>query len=243
MTGGGSGRKTGEKWIDLDAVVVGIKKGHLRFEIFVDPDLAFEYRRGSEIPLAEILKSYDIYEDARRGEHATDTLVEDAFGSSDVFDIAPEILKQGEFRLTHEQRNQLVEEKTDAIIENISKRAMNPQTGHPHPPDRIRQAMEEAKVRVDPFISVDEQVPTIVKALRVIIPISFESVKLQVMIPAAYSGKGYNLVAKAGVIKSESWGQDGSWTGVVELPAQKRQELYDELNKLTKGQIRIELVR
>jgi len=243
MSGGGSGRKTGEEWIEIDAVVIGIQKGHLRFELFVDPNLAFDYRRGEDIPLEDILKSYDIYEDAKRGERATDSLVKDAFGSDEVFDIAPEIIKQGEFRLTHEQREQLVAEKTETIIDHIAKRAMNPQTGHPHPPDRIRQAMEEAKVRVDPFISVDEQIPTVVKGLRVIIPISFESVKLQITLPASFSGKGYNMVATAGVIKSQSWGQDGSWTGLVELPAQKRQELYDELNKLTKGQIRIEVVR
>jgi ribosome maturation protein SDO1 len=240
---GGSGRKSGETWLELDAVVVGITKGHLRFEIFVDPDLAFRYRRGEEIPLEDILKSYTVFEDARRGEHAAASLVEDAFGSSEVFDVAPVIIKQGEFKLTHEQRVQLVHEKTEAIIDHIAKRAMNPQTGHPHPPDRIRQAMEEAKVRVDPFISIDEQIPGVVKSLRVIIPISFESVKLQITIPAAYSGKGYNMVSNAGVIKSESWNLDGSWSGLVELPAQKRQELYDELNKLTKGQIRIEVVR
>jgi ribosome maturation protein SDO1 len=243
MMGGGSGKKTGEKWVDLDAVVIGLKKGHLRFELFVDPNLAFDYRRGETIPIQDILKSYEVYEDAKRGERATESLIEDAFGSDDVFDIAPEIIKQGEFRLTHEQRQQLVQEKTDAIIENIAKRAMNPQTGHPHPPDRIRQAMEEAKVRIDPFISVDEQIPNVVKSLRVIIPISFESVKLQITIPATYAGKGYNMVANAGVIKSESWNLDGSWSGLLELPAQKRQELYDELNKLTKGQIRIEVVR
>lgn len=237
------GKKSGEKWVDIDAVIVGIKKGHLRFEIFVDPDLAFDYRRGEDIPIQDILKSFEIYEDAKRGERATESLVKDAFGSGDVFDIAPEIIKQGEFRLTHEQRVQLVEEKTETIIQHIAKRAMNPQTGHPHPPDRIRQAMEEAKVRVEPFISVDEQIPIVVKSLRVIIPISFESVKLQITIPATYAGKGYNLVSKAGVTKSESWNLDGSWSGVVELPAQKRQELYDELNKLTKGQIRIEVVR
>ena len=241
--GGGSGRKTGEKWLELDAVVIGIQKGHLRFELFVDPNLAFDYRRGENIPLEDILKSYEVYEDAKRGERATESLVKDAFGSDEIFEIAPEIIKQGEFRLTHEQREQLVAEKTESIIDNIAKRAMNPQTGHPHPPDRIRQAMEEAKVRVDPFLSADEQVPNVVKALRVIIPISFESVKLQITLPASYSGKGYNMVATAGVIKSQSWGQDGSWTGLVEIPAQKRQELYDELNKLTKGQIRIELVR
>lgn len=241
--GGGSGTKTGDKWVDLDAIVISIKKGHLRFEILVDPNLAFDYRRGEDIPLQDILKSYKVYEDAKRGEHAQESAVKDAFGSEDIFEIAPEIIKQGEFKLTHEQRLQLVDEKKESIIEHISKRAMNPQTGHPHPPDRIRQAIEEAKVRVDPFISVDEQIPSVVKALRVIIPISFESVKLQITIPAAYAGKGYNMVAIAGVIKSESWNLDGSWSGLVEIPAQKRQELYDELNKLTKGQIRIEVVR
>ena len=243
MTGGGSGKKSGEKWLELDAVVVGIQKGHLRFEIFVDPNLAFEYRRGEDIPLEEILKSYEIYEDAKRGERATDILVQDAFGSSEIFDIAPEIIKRGEFKLTHEQRVQLTEEKTEAIIKDISKRAMNPQTGHPHPPDRVRQAMEEAKITVDPFISVDEQVSTIVKALLVVIPISFESVKIKVTIPASFAGKGYNVVATVGVIKTDTWEQDGSWTGLVELPASKRQELYDELNKLTKGQIRLDVVR
>ncbi len=243
MSDGGSGKKSGEKWLDLDAVVIGIQKGHLRFEIFVDPNLAFDYRRGEDVPIEEILKSYEVYEDAKRGQRATEMLVEDAFGSSDVFDIAPEIIKHGEFKLTHEQRVNLTEEKTEAIIKDISKRAMNPQSGHPHPPDRIRQAMEEAKVKVDPFISVEEQVPKIVKSLLVIIPISFESVKIKVTVPAAYAGKGYNMVAKIGVIKTDSWEPDGSWTGLVEIPASKRQELYDDLNKLTKGQINLEVIR
>ena len=111
MMGGGFGKKSGEKWVELDAVVIGIKKGHLRFEIFVDPDLAFKYRRGEDIPLEDILKSYEVYEDAKRGERATDSLVKDAFGSDEIFDIASEIIKRGEFKLTHEQREQLVEEK------------------------------------------------------------------------------------------------------------------------------------
>jgi hypothetical protein len=58
----GSGKKSGEKWLELDAVVIGIQKGHLRFELFVDPDLAFEYRRGADIPM--------IYMKMPRGENA-----------------------------------------------------------------------------------------------------------------------------------------------------------------------------
>ncbi len=239
----GSGPKIGEKWLDLDAVVIGIEREKRRFEILVDPDLAFRFRRGEDIPLENILKNYVIYEDARRGLHASEELVRDSFGTDDIFAIAPIIIKRGEFRLTHEQRVQLTQEKTEEIIASISKRAMNPQTGYPHPPDRIRQAMAEAKVRVDPFIAVEEQIPNIVKALRVILPISFDSVKLRITIPAAYTGKGYNMVATAGVIKSEKWETDGSWSGVVEVPASQRQQLYDELNKLTKGQVRMDVIR
>jgi ribosome maturation protein Sdo1 len=51
------------------------------------------------------------------------------------------------------------------------------------------------------------------------------------------------MVAGAGVIKSDTWEPDGSWTGLVEIPASKRQELFDDLNKLTKGQIRLEVIR
>ncbi|NWF95696.1 MAG: ribosome assembly factor SBDS [Candidatus Thorarchaeota archaeon] len=239
----GWGAKTGEKWLALDAVVIGIVKDGRRFELFVDPDLAFRYRRGENIALDDILKSFNIYEDARRGITASEQLVRDTFGSSDVFDVAPELIRHGEFRLTHEQREQLLREKTDAIVDSICKQAMNPQTGYPHPPDRIRSAMVEAKVRVDPFTSVEEQIPNVVKALRVILPISFDTVKVQVTIPAAYSGKGYNIVASTGVVKSDTWNTDGSWTGLVEMPASQRQQLYDELNKLTKGQVRIEVVR
>jgi len=239
----GSGTKAGEKWVKLDSVIIGWQKGHLRFEILVDPELAFRYRRGEDVALEDILKSYDIYEDAKRGGHASMELVKDTFGTTEIFEIAPEIIKHGQFKLTAEQRTQLVQEKTETIIASIAKRAINPQTGHPHPPDRIRQAMQEAKVRVDPFIKVDEQIPNVVKALLVIIPISFESVKIKIMIPAAYTGKGYSLVANVGVIKSDAWERDGSWSGVVEIPASERQTLYDELNKLSKGQVRIEVER
>jgi len=239
----GSGSKTGEKWLQLDAVVVGLHKEGLRFEVFVDPDLAFRFRRGEDVPIESILKSYDLYRDARRGERASEEQAKEFFGTDDIFEIATQILKRGEFKLTLEQRNQLIAEKREAIINHIAKRAVNPQTGHPHPPDRIRQAMEEAKVRIDPFLSVEEQVPKVVKALRVVLPISFESVKIRITIPATYSGKGYNMVAKAGLIKQETWNPDGSWTGLVEVPASHRQELYDELNRLTKGQVQIELVR
>ncbi len=239
----GSGAKTGDKWLELNAVVIGLDKDGRRFEILVDPDLAFRFRRGEDIPLEDILKIYTVYEDARRGVHASEELIKDSFGTDNIFSIAPLILKRGEFRLTHEQRMQLIQEKTEAIIANISKSAMNPQTGYPHPPDRIRQAMIEAKVRVDPFIAVDEQIPNAVKALRLILPISFESVKLRISIPAAYTGKGYNMVATAGLIKSENWATDGSWSGVVEVPASNRQQLYDELNRLTKGQVQIDVVR
>ena len=69
------------------------------------------------------------------------------------------------------------EEKRLKVIATITREAINPQTKLPHPARRIEIAMEEAKVRIDPFKSVDEQVNTTLKAIRTKIPIRFEKVQ------------------------------------------------------------------
>ena len=50
------------------------------------------------------------------------------------------------------------EEKRKQVIAKIAREGINPQNGLPHPAMRIENAMNEAKVKVDAFKSVDEQV-------------------------------------------------------------------------------------
>ena len=113
---------------------------------------------------------------------------------------------------------------------------MNPQTGAPHPQDRILRAMEQAKVRVAIEKSADEQIDSVMKAIQPIIPIRFEKISVAIKIPAAYAGRGSGLVRNFGTPSREEWAGDGSYLAVIEIPAGMQTELFDKLNSLTHGE-------
>jgi ribosome maturation protein SDO1 len=134
------------------------------------------------------------------------------------------------------------EEKRLMVIATITREAINPQTKLPHPARRIEIAMEEAKVRIDPFKSVDEQVNTTLKAIRTKIPIRFEKVKVAIKVPGDFSGKVYGSIPEFGKAIKEEWQQDGSWVAVVEIPGGMQDNFYHMLNELTRGQVETKLL-
>ena len=56
-------------------------------------------------------------------------------------------------------------------------------------PQRIENAMNEAGVHIDPIKSVNGQVREVVEALRPLLPISFEKVRVAVKLQASDQGK------------------------------------------------------
>ena len=133
------------------------------------------------------------------------------------------------------------EEKKRQIINLISRNSVDPKTNIPHPPQRIENAMNEAKVQVDIGKSVKEQIPKIVSQIKKLIPISMEKIKIAVKIPATYAGKATAVLHKYGIQKEE-WQRDGSLIAVLELPAGIKQELFSELNSITHGDFESKLV-
>jgi ribosome maturation protein SDO1 len=96
-------------------------------------------------------------------------------------------------------------------------------------------AMEEAKVRIDPFRSAEKQVDAVLDALRPILPIRFETAQIAVKLSGEDYGRCYGDIVAYGRVVREEWQKDGSWIGVVELPAGLQTELYERLNERTNG--------
>jgi ribosome maturation protein SDO1 len=96
--------------------------------------------------------------------------------------------------------------------------------------------MEHVRYPIDPFKPVEEQAKDIVKLLRTILPLKMEQVTVGVTIPAAYSVRAYGAVKGFGAIKREEWRNDGSWYGVLEMPAGSYAPFLDKLGEVTKGQ-------
>src|SRR4030067_215956 len=87
--------------------------------------------------------------------------------------------------------------------QTTARNPTTPQPGAPHPPQRIEIAMEEAKVHVDPFKGVEEQVKDVLSALRPLIPIRFEKVRIAVKLSAEDSAKCYGDLKAFGTILRE----------------------------------------
>jgi ribosome maturation protein SDO1 len=226
-----------------DAVPARLKTHGTTFEVLVDPDGALALKRGERVNLEDILAVEDIFENASRGDRSPEEDLQKAFGTLEVLPIAEIIIKKGDISLTAEQRKQFIENKRRQVIEVIARNAINPQTKTPHPPTRIEQAMTEARVNIDPTKSTDELVKIAMKAIRPLIPIRFEVVDVAVKIPSAYAPKAYGEVAAFGKLSREAWQNDGSWIGVVEIPAGMQTEFYALINRLTKGEAETKLLK
>jgi ribosome maturation protein SDO1 len=225
-----------------DAVIARVTKDHSHFEILVDPDKALEFRRGREIPVEEIVAVRGVFRDARSGERVPDDDLERFFSTTDFSRIAMHIIRRGELQLTTEQRRRFTEEKRKQIAEMISRQGMNPQTRLPHPPQRILNAMEEAKVIVDPFRSAEEQMKDVVMKIQGILPISIEKVEIELRIPMQYAGKASSVVRNLAPVKKEEWRSD-AWVAVIEIPAGMQADIYGRLNELTSGQVEARVIR
>ena len=128
------------------------KHKHNRFEIIVNPDIAFKLRMKQitweEIDILEILEIDAIFKDASKGLRATTEDLIDAFETEDEIEIAKIILKKGELQLTQNQRKELADQKRKQIINFISKHAVDPKLNIPHPPARIENALEVGNIKI-----------------------------------------------------------------------------------------------
>ncbi len=222
--------------VALDESIIARLKTHGKtFEVFVEPDGALAFKRGDDVKLENILAVEDVFSDAKNGDRPAEQDVLNAFGTIDVIKIAEKIIREGELHLTTEQKKKMLDEKKRRVINIIAQNAINPQTKAPHPPTRIEAAMDEAGVHIDPMKEVDELVNITMKAIRPIIPIRFEEVKIAIKLPAEYAVKAYGSVAGFGNLTKQEWQNDGSWIGVLTIPAGMQDELYTLLNRLTKG--------
>ena len=225
-----------------DAVIARLESGGHRFEILIDPNEAQSYKEGDEIDWEDSIAVDGIWADSAKGERSPENILDEFFGSSDLIEIYKKILTEGTIQLTSEQKKEMIDNKRKQILSHIVANAMNPQTGGAHPPQRIENAIVEAKYNFDPIRSVEKQVEDIVRKIRPLIPISFEKVKAALKIPAIHIGKCYGQISGLGTIENEEYQSDGSWIGIVKMSAASYNELENLLGALTKGSAELKII-
>jgi ribosome maturation protein SDO1 len=210
-----------------------------KFELLVKPDPALEYKMGKRSDISGALVSDEIYSDANKGSRASSEKMMKHFKTTDSADIAKQILAKGELNLTTDQRRKMVEEKKRQIVQFINRSFVDPKTHLPHPIVRIEAAMEEVRVPIDPFRKVDDQAKAIVDALRKILPLKSETVKLTVTVPPQFAAQSYSVLKSTGELLSEEWLANGSLKAILDINASIKGQFLDRLGTVTKGSAQV----
>ncbi len=239
--GGGEYRPRTREQSKFTTVRLTLEGEH--YEILVNPDAALSYKQGRSIEPSQVIVVDEVYADSNKGLRANSEKLKKHFGTDDHAKAALEVLRRGELNLTQEQRKRLTDEKRRAVVALISKNFVDPKTSLPHPPLRIEQAMQDARVSIDPFRDVNEQMKLVVDELRVILPLKSEKVKLQVKVVAQYAGQTIGTLKNFGEILKEDWGADGGLSAIVEIPAGGQPGLLDRLGSTTKGAAQVSVVK
>jgi ribosome maturation protein SDO1 len=207
-----------------------IKKKGKNFEIIVDLDQALKFKKG-ESSFIEA-ETEMIFSDSKKGTVAPSSDLKDAFGTTDLNEIVAKIVKDGEVQLTQEHRSAEQEKKIKQVVDFLSSNSIDPRSGHPHTPERIKNALEQAHVNIK-NIPVENQIAEIIEAISKVIAIKLEKKKVKITVPAIHTGKVYGIVAQ--YKQDEKWLDDGSLDIIVEVPSGIIIDFYDKLNSITHG--------
>lgn len=215
-------------------VVARIKTHGKNFEILVDVDKAIEFKKGSLSNVSEAIALDSVFYDSKKGTHASEKDLKEAFGTEDVNAIAEKIIKNGEVQVPLEYKEKQRGEKEKQIIDFLVRNIVDPRTDRPYTPDRIERSLDEAGVNITNK-PVEAQINEIVDKLRVILPVKMQTKKIIITISAQYTGQAYGLLQH--YKESEEWMPNGDLKCVVNVPVGFQIEFYDKLNAMTHGSV------
>ena len=187
-------------------VTAKIKLNGKNFEILVDCDKALAFKKGKGI-IEDVLVTENIFSDLKRGLAVKEKDIEACFKTKDIKKASEKIIKEGEIQTPMEYKSKERDDKIKQVIDFISRSCTDPK-GIPHTPERIKEAIKEARVNIDDKKGIEEQISNIIKELQRVLPLKFETKKLRVEVPAIHSAKVYGILT--GHIIREEWQADGS---------------------------------
>ena len=220
--------------------IARIKKLGKNFEIIVDLDKALKFKKDMSSG-TDFLETDTIFTDSKKGFKAPGKDLEEAFRTTEVSAIAQKIVKEGEILLTQEYRDEEKEKKIRRVVDFLSRNAIDPQTGNPHTPERIKNALEQAQINIK-NVPVEDQIKEIIEKISKILPVKLETKKVRIIIPAIYTGKIYGIISQ--YKEKEKWIDNGDLEVIVDVPSGIQLfSFYDKLNSLTHGSVITEEIK
>ena len=216
----------------MSDVVARTKVKGKHYEIRVNLDEALKFKAGK----GDIMSALDcssIFYDLKKGTKVSDSDMKEAFGTTDFYEAAKQIILKGEVQKNQEFRDAEKEKRIKQVVDLILRMAVD-QHGRPYTEERIRRAISEVHYNIDNK-PAEQQAPLLIEQLKTIIPIKVETKKIELRIPARFTGQIYGIVNE--VKESEEWLPNGDLQVIINIPAGMQMDFYDKLNNITHGAV------
>lgn len=219
----------------MPKVTARIKAKGKQYEIHVDLDEALKVKAGN----GDIVAAVDcnaVYYDINKGTIVSEKDLTDAFGTTDLHEVAKQIITKGEVQKTQEFRGAEREAKIKQVI-NLVVRNASDQNGRPYTEERIRRGAEEIHFSFDNR-PPEQQMADLIHKLKKIIPIKIETKRVRLTIPAAYTGQVYGILKD--FKEKEEWLPNGDLQVILNIPSGIQIDFYEKLNAITHGAVQSE---
>src|SRR6056297_797157 len=148
----------------------------------------------------------NVFTNSKKGDIASNAELEANFGTTDPVEIGKIIIKQGDVQVDQSHREEEKEQKIKQVVDFLSRNAIDPQSGRPITPERLKSALKDAHVIIK-NTPVENQAQDIVAKIASIMPIKIEVKKIKVVIPAIHTGRAYGVISQ--YKERENWQNDG----------------------------------
>ncbi|MFA5141743.1 MAG: ribosome assembly factor SBDS [Candidatus Woesearchaeota archaeon] len=223
--------------------IAKLKKGSDKFEITINPELALQFRDGKDVDIHDVITAEFVFSDAKKGLKTSTKLLQEAFNTKDIFEIAAFIIKHGEVQLTQEHREAQRALRMKRIIEIIHQNCIDTKTGKCVSVEAIADAIKTAKVNVDEMRTAEDQVRAILPKLQTILPLRMEMKEIEIHLLPAHAASVFSYIKNIAIVDKDTWNKDGSLTCSVQIPAGLYQEFIDKLNDHTHGEVETKLIK
>jgi len=210
-------------------ISIKYKKEGYNFEIIVYLRKAFEYKEGKIKDIREVLAVKEIFKDSKKGERVSSESLKKAFGTTDILEVAKEILENSEIPLPTEYKRELIEEKKKQIIEYIRKIAYDSKNNMPLTYERAKELFEMVKYNVDINKPIEKQAEEVLKEIRKKYPLKIEYKNIKLIVYPNRS-KIIGIIKNKYKIIKENWGE--TYEAILEIPIGLLSEFYSDIGKL-----------
>ena len=170
--------------------IVRLKRNGKRFEVAAYRNTVVAWRNKVEKNIDEVLQVHTIFENVEKGILAKSEDMLDAFGTDDEDKVCVEVLDRGEFQMSEEERQMMVDALFRDVASRVTDMCVNPETRLPYPLSTIERAMRET-LHFAPATnkSAKMQALQVIRQLEVanVVPIARARMQLRLLVPPSAS--------------------------------------------------------